>query len=131
MLHIPRVVIDVARSSAELLLMPPVDGTIIGGRSLANKLPHLSKVERAFLAADLHNGNLKSVSLTLGQAAALTRVSVDYVRAAVAASDVERLDILTGACPLIRPKASDTALVELAKTVGADRWLSAGIAAGL
>jgi hypothetical protein len=129
MLHIsPRIV------EATTTLTTAPTAASLTGRSLAAKLPHLSKVERAFLGADLHNGKLKAVSLTLGQAALLARVNVTYIKAAVVAScgeRGERFEILAGIRQLIKAKADDATLIQLAKTVGADRWIAAGIAAGL
>jgi hypothetical protein len=105
--------------------------TTITGRSLARQLRHRSKTKRAFWAADFHRGTLRPCSLTVKQAAALAEVSQTYVTAALAASLGERLDILAGDRPLIKAKADDATLIQLAKTVGADRWIAAGIAAGL
>jgi hypothetical protein len=103
----------------------------ISGRSLVQQLRHLSKTEKAFFAADIYLGRLRLDDLTVPQLAAIMGVNRTYITAALAASPTERSTVLAGFEPLLKPKANEAALVRLAKQVDADRWLSAGVAAGL
>jgi hypothetical protein len=92
----------------------------------------MSKVRRAFAAADHHLGNEVLIQLTITQAAALWHVSTAYVHHALRRTG-QRVLIEDGVLPLVPPitrlamsaPVQDTDLVVLASHVGADRWLAA------
>ena len=127
----------------------------ITGRLLAHC--RRSAARRALLAADLVTGRARLVKPTETQVAALLRVSPAYVRKAVRIVDIRglRSSVENQRMPLVRaaefaataglpkPKPAalltyqppadpnDADLTALARTVGTDRWLAAGAAAGL
>jgi hypothetical protein len=84
-------------------LSPFPNATRLTGRRVAHF--KRSATERAFLAADLVTGRAQLAKPTIGQAAALLKVSPSYVDAALkAAANGERLKVLQGYQPLIRSK---------------------------
>ena len=110
------------------------------GVSLARVIPLKSPVQRAFLAADLHRGEL--VRPTLTQAAMCCHVSVSHIHHAVKRLE-DRALIEVGLRPLVVPASKpvpmlsapvpmgDADLAILAAAVGPDRWLSAAAQAGI
>jgi hypothetical protein len=107
------------------------------GPSLARTIPNLSPVERAFVAVDLHRGEL--IKPTITQVAMLVAVSPTYVHCAARRMD-ERKIIEQGLRSLIptkrllpapAPVVADADQALLAANVGPDRWLSAAAQAGI
>jgi hypothetical protein len=106
----------------------------------------LSKVERAYLAGDLHLGEMQLVRPTVVQCAYLARVNATYVHWALK-RQADRDLIVGGVKPLVAPHAralptvieaipadsvpTDPELTAIAHRVGAERWLAAGARAGL
>jgi hypothetical protein len=85
--------------------------------------------QRAFLAADLVGGRVRLTGLTVGQAAALLKVSPTYVEAAIKATDDGcRLKVLRGYRPLVlsKPKKTpETLAARLARATPAERAAAA------
>jgi hypothetical protein len=76
----------------------PVNSRIVGGRFLAHCC--LTRIERAFLAADLHTGAAQLVTPTIVQSAMLARVNRTYAGWAVKQMPL-RTDIISGSLPLV------------------------------
>ena len=119
-----------------------VNPTPIPGSYLARN--HLSLIKRAFLAADLISGVKCLTAPTHTQAAALARVSCNYVHHAIR-RQAERAEIERGHAPLILPRGEvvvpktngttrtangidDAGLVQFVRSVGIDRVIHAAIA---
>jgi hypothetical protein len=123
----------------------------ITGQYLARN--QLSRVRKAFLAADLKRGIIRPTELTIGQAADLARVNYTTAWWAIRRYD-ERFEIEAGLIPLVPattpaapvhtngngtngatlPIVPDTGsddawLVSIAQHVGQDRMLAAAVAA--
>lgn len=110
---------------------PPETTTTITGNAIARC--KLSGAERAFIAADLVTGRLILTEPTVGQAAALTRISRFYATVAMNITDpVMRNKVIAGIVPLLEAKhreslaqhfarASVEELAEAARTIGPDR----------
>jgi hypothetical protein len=117
---------------------------VINGRGVAHRKS--DKRTRAIVAASVADG-LAVFQPSLGQLARLFGVSVTYIRAAQRLSPGTRKLILEDRCafsftPLVKPSnghalpepkpaLSDQDLATLAQAIGTDRWLNAGIGAGL
>jgi hypothetical protein len=71
----------------------------VSGRHLAH-VRKMTKVQRAFLGADLARGVIKLDHPTIKQVAALAGVSTSYVHAALVATPIERREIERGWRPL-------------------------------
>ena len=104
----------------------------VSGRNLA----HVKRTaaERALLAAELHLNRTKLVSPTIRQCAALGRVSVPYVAAAISIADdnAARTAVLRGDCTVLDATKADTpeSLAEhFARTTPAE-WLEAARTVG-
>jgi hypothetical protein len=91
---------------------------------------HLPRLQRAFLAADLHSGKCRLVTPMLTQAAAIARVN--YTAAWWASvRQTERAAIIDGVMPLVPPRAalpasrtvSDTELADIIAIAGIERML--------
>jgi hypothetical protein len=102
----------------------------ISGRNLAHA-PR-SKIERAFVAADLHRGRLRLERLTILQCAALAKVCPPYIQLALKANPDQRELILCGQLPLTAEgldsslaqawhRASSAQRANFIRTIGPDR----------
>jgi hypothetical protein len=102
---------------------------MVSGRYLAHN--RLSRVERAFFAADLHAGTVQLVRPTIVQAAALAGVNATYVHWAIR-QQTNRAAIVRGLLPLVPPytKAgiNDAKLFDIISTVGIDHLLAVAAA---
>jgi hypothetical protein len=114
----------------------------VSGRYLAHN--RLNAIERAFLAADLHEGAAELVAPTLKQAAHLARINPTYAwwaakrlaeRAAIEAREIPlvppRLVKTNGHALSVVPvrEINELTLISIARTVGSDRMLQAACAA--
>src|SRR5262245_32227416 len=117
-------------------LISPFDkafGVPLSGRYFAHN--RLARMQRAYLAADLHSGKVRLTAPTLVQAASIARV--DRTAAWWASNrQEERAAIVSGLLPLVPPRPSnkpslpvpvvdDAKIVDFVRTVGVSRVLDA------
>jgi hypothetical protein len=77
--------------------------TSITGRSLAGRIPHMTPVERAVLAAEILEGKVALVDVMAKTVAVLCGVSTTYVAGAAKLSQAERVEVLAGQRSLLEP----------------------------
>jgi hypothetical protein len=130
--------LDVANYQIGFELVKPPQIPITGQSLARTKWTY---AERAFIGADLYRGDKSLSGPTQVQAALLVDCKLSALRWALK-REVFREAIIAGEVPLVPtapPKSvpavihnvSDEQLVELARMAGADRWLTAALAAGL